>query len=89
MPTRKPGPSIKDPEVYEAVRDDGAGKEKAARIANASAARGRGAVARKGGKAGTYDGWTVTELRSRAAELDIPGRSTMRKSELIHALRNH
>ena len=28
-----PGPSVKDPDVYEALRDDGASKEKAARIA--------------------------------------------------------
>lgn len=34
MPQRKdPGPSVKDPELYEALRDDGASKEKAARIA--------------------------------------------------------
>lgn len=31
------GPSIKDDEQYEALRKDGASKEKAARIANASA----------------------------------------------------
>ncbi|WP_423794389.1 DUF7218 family protein, partial [Micrococcus terreus] len=33
-------PQIKDPEVYEAVRKDGASKEKAARIANAAARDG-------------------------------------------------
>ncbi|HVM51610.1 MAG TPA: hypothetical protein VM262_00305, partial [Acidimicrobiales bacterium] len=41
MPRRRPGPSVKDPEQYEALRDDGMSKEKAARIANASANEGR------------------------------------------------
>ena len=37
MPSKKtPGPSVKDPEMYEALRDDGASKEKAARISNAA-----------------------------------------------------
>ncbi|TWU02540.1 Rho termination factor N-terminal domain-containing protein [Stieleria varia] len=31
---------------------------------------------------------TVDELRNRAAELNIKGRSKMRKSELIEAIRN-
>jgi hypothetical protein len=40
MPQSKPGPSVKDPELYEERRKDGASKEKAARIANAAAADG-------------------------------------------------
>ncbi|MEH6381372.1 MAG: Rho termination factor, partial [Dietzia cercidiphylli] len=36
--------NIKDEKVYEALRDDGASKEKAARIANASAGRSRSEV---------------------------------------------
>ena len=97
MPTKKtkstrkrsPGPSVKDPELYEALRDDGASKEKAARIANAAANTSRSAVGRKGGKSGDYEDWTVAQLRKRAAEIGIPGRSGKRKSELISALRNH
>ena len=84
---RDPGPSVKDAGLNEALRDDGASKEKAARIANAAAARGRRAVARKGGEAKAYEDWTVPELRRRAAELDISGGSTMRKDELVKALR--
>ena len=88
--TRKdPGPSVKDPEVYEALREDGASKEKAARIANASAAQGRSKVGERGGEAADYEDRTVEELRKRAAELDIDGRSSMSKAELIDALRNH
>lgn len=84
-----PGPSVKDPEVYEALRDDGASKEKAARIANAAAAQGRSKVGERGGGASDYEDRTVDELRRRAAELDIEGRSSMTKDELIAALRGH
>ena len=83
------GPSVKDDEKYEKLRDQGAGKEKAARIANASDNEGSSTVGRRGGKAGSYDDWTVEELHDRAAELGIEGRSSMNKSELIEALRNH
>lgn len=41
------------------------------------------------GRAGDYDDWTVVQLRERAAELGIRGRSTMVKAELIEALRDH
>lgn len=83
-----PGPSVKDPELYESLREDGASKEKAARIANAAAASSREEVGSRGGRAGSYEDWTVEELRERAAELDVPGRSTMTKDELIEALRD-
>ncbi|EON25694.1 MULTISPECIES: DUF7218 family protein [Nocardioides] len=90
MPGKKePGPSVKDAEMYEALRDDGASKEKAARIANAAAAEGRSTVGERGGEATDYDDRTVEELRERAAELDIEGRSQMSKDELIEALRHH
>ena len=37
MPGKKsPGPSVKDPELYEKLRDEGNSKEKSARIANAA-----------------------------------------------------
>lgn len=90
MPRRQdPGPSVKDKELYEALRDDGASKEKAARIANAAAATSRSKVGRKGGKAGDYEDMTKDELMSRARRIGIAGRSTMNKAQLIDALRNH
>jgi hypothetical protein len=83
------GATLKNPKLYEDLRDDGASKEKAARISNAVAARGAKAVGRKGGKAGDYDDWTVSKLRARAKELGITGYSGKRKAELISMLRNH
>ena len=81
--------SLKDPELYEELRDDGASKEKAARISNAAARDGRKAVGRRGGESGDYDDWTVAELKKRAKEIGLTGYSRKRKSELISALRNH
>ena len=89
MPGRSPGPSVKDKHLYEELRDEGNSKEKSARIANAAAASSRKKVASKGGESGSYDDWTVAKLRQRAAEIGIEGRSTMKKSELVRALRNH
>jgi Rho termination factor-like protein len=80
--------SIKDPELYEELRDEGNSKQKAARISNAAAARGRSAVGRAGGKSGDMDDWTVAHLRSRAKELGISGYSGKKKAELIKMIRN-
>ena len=89
MPKRDPGPSVKDKEMYEALRDDGASKEKAARISNAAANTSRSAVGRRGASAKDYDERSKPELMQRAKDLGIRGRSSMSKSELIDALRNH
>ena len=81
--------SLKKPDLYEELRDEGASKEKAARISNAAAAEGTSAVGRRGGEAGSYDDWTVDELKERAKELDIEGYSDKNKHELIDLLRHH
>lgn len=88
MPGSKHGPSVKDPEQYEALRDDGMSKQKAARIANASASEGRSSVGRRGGKGGSYEDRTKQELYDKAKQVGIEGRSGMSKKELISALRN-
>ena len=83
------GPSVKDPEMYEELRDDGMSKEKAARISNAADNDGRSSVGRRGGHAESYEDRTKDELLDRAREIGIEGRSKMTKDELIDALRNH
>jgi hypothetical protein len=83
------GPSVKDDRVYEKLRKSGDSKEKAARIANASANEGRSRVSRRGGRSGRYEDMPVDELRKRAAKVGIEGRSKMKKRELVSALRNH
>jgi hypothetical protein len=80
---------VKDKKMYESLREDGASKEKAARIANAAAASSRSAVGRKGGRSGDYEDWTKQDLLKRAREIGIDGRSKMDKGELVKALRNH
>ena len=80
---------VKDPELYEKLRDEGNSKEKSARIANAAAKRGRSAVGRKGGTSADYEDWSVGDLRGRAKELGLSGYSGKRKSELISMLREH
>ena len=85
MPTKGPGPGVKDSKQYEALRRQGESKEKAARIANSD----RKSTARKGGKSGSYDDWTKQDLQKRAGEIGIEGRSKMSKGELVNALRNH
>ncbi len=89
MPGRSPGPSVKDDEMYEKLRREGNSKEKAARIANSAAGSSRHRVGRRGGTSQSYEDWTVDDLRKRASDLDIEGRSKMNKGELIDALRHH
>lgn len=84
-----PNSSIKNEKMYEELREDGASKEKAARISNAAANEGKSEVGKKGGKAGSYDDWTVADLKKRAKELGLTGYSDMKKDDLIDALRNH
>ncbi len=84
-----PQPELKDEKLYEKLRDEGASKEKAARISNAAARDGRKTVGRRGGESGSYEDWTVPELRKRAKEIGLEGYSGKRKAELIKMLRDH
>ena len=84
-----PRSSIKDERQYEALRDKGASKQKAARIANSSAGSSRSSTGRKGGKSAKYEDWSKQDLYDKAKQVGIEGRSSMSKSDLVDALRNH
>lgn len=88
MPQNRAPNSLKNPDLYEELREKGDSKQKAARISNAVARDGAKAVGSRGGASGSYDDWTVPELRTRAKELGIRGYSGKRKSELIDMLRD-
>jgi hypothetical protein len=84
-----PNSSIKNEKMYEDLRGQGNSKEKAARISNAAAARGKSSVGRKGGESGSYEDWNVGDLKKRAKELGITGYSHLTKDKLVAKLRNH
>lgn len=56
-------------------------------VETAEAAMSAAADEVRSGPSGPYENWTKDELYDRAQELDIDGRSTMNKDELIEALR--
>ena len=85
MAKKDHGPSVKDDERYEKLRQKGESKEKAARIANTP----RSGAGERGGESGSYEDWSKKDLQERAKEIGIEGRSKMDKGELIDALRNH
>jgi len=78
------GSSIKNDKQYEKLREKGASKQKAARIANADTK----STSRKGGKADKYEEWSKDDLQKKAKQVGIEGRSKMNKGELAKALRN-
>ncbi len=85
--TRDHGPQIKDDATYEALREQGASKGKAARIANARANPDMH-PSRDGGHAAPYEERSKAELYGQAKRIGIEGRSRMSKGELIEALRD-
>ncbi len=82
MPNKRMN-SIKDKDKYEALRDKGMSKEKAARISNTPDA------SQKGGKASKLDERSKDDLYQEAKKIGIEGRSKMNKSDLINAIRHH
>ena len=77
------GSSVKDDEQYEALRREGASKEKAARIANAKAA---GTLAHRGTQ---LEDRSKADLMKEAREIGIEGRSKLDKAGLVKAIRGH
>ncbi|NLS26587.1 hypothetical protein S2M10_15710 [Sphingomonas sp. S2M10] len=77
------GAQIKNDDLYEKLRDEGASKEKAARIANAQA---NGSLDSGDGR---LEDRTKADLYDEAREIGIEGRSKMDKDTLIEAIRKH
>jgi hypothetical protein len=91
---KDPGPRIKDKDLYERLRGAGVSRKistrvanSTARIANSAAKVSRKKAAKRGGAARSYDDWKVPDLRRRAKQVGIAGRSAMTKKQLIKALR--
>lgn len=84
-----PRGQIKDEKMYTELRKKGESKQKSARIANAAAGSSRSRVGKRGGSSPSYSEWSKEALVKRARELGISGRSSMNKSQLVSALRNH
>ncbi|WP_092808353.1 DUF7218 family protein [Rhodococcus globerulus] len=89
MPQKSSQPQLQDQDLYAKLREKGDSKEKAARISNAAANRGRSGVGKSGGQSPPYEDWTVKDLKSRAKELDLHNYSKLQKEELIDLLRHH
>ena len=77
------GAQIKNDGLYEKLRDEGASKEKAARIANEQA---NGSLDSGGG---TLEDRSKAALYDEAREIGIEGRSKMDKAALVKAIRKH
>jgi hypothetical protein len=78
-----PSPQIKNEKLYDKLREDGASKEKAARISNAKEA---GTLDHKGTR---LEDRSKDELYDEAKDIGIERRSTMGKDELVKAIRDH
>jgi hypothetical protein len=85
---KDPKSKVKDKGLYERLRGAGASKKTSARVANNTVTASRKKGGKRGGAAGSYDDWKVPDLRRRAKQVGITGRSTMTKKQLIKALRS-
>ena len=82
-------PASGDDELYEKVREQGGQqgeggphrKRRREHLPQGGRSQGR--------KSRAYEDWTVGDLRKRAGEIGIDGRSKMNKAKLVKALRNH
>lgn len=87
MAKNDPGSKVKDKGLYEQLRGAGLSKKKSTKVANSAASTSRKQAAQRGGKAGSYDNWTVPDLQRRAKQVGIKNRSAMTKKQLVKALR--
>jgi len=86
MPKRKveDRPTIINDHQYEALREQGMSKQKAARIANSDP---KEMAQNRKNPGASYEEWTKADLLKKAADVEIRGRSSMNKGDLVKALR--
>jgi hypothetical protein len=87
MAQTKASTSVKDKALYKRLRNLGVSVKESTRVANAGAKTSRKKASQRGGAATSYANWKVPELRRRAKQAGVKGRSTMNKKQLIKALR--
>jgi hypothetical protein len=83
--------TAKAKKIYEQLRDAGLSKKKSVRVAKIL---GRPATkpatkkaTKRAGAHPSYEKWKVADLRNKAKQAGVPGRSTMTKKQLVKALR--
>ena len=87
MAQTKARTNVKDKALYKRLRNLGVSVKESARVANTSAKASRKKTSPHGGAATSYADWKVPQLRRRAKQVGIKGRSTMNKKQLVKALR--
>jgi Rho termination factor, N-terminal domain len=87
MAQTKTKTSVKDKALYKRLRNLGVSVKESTRVANAGAKTSRKKTSQHGGAASPYADWKVPQLRRRAKQVGIKGRSTMNKKQLVKALR--
>jgi hypothetical protein len=87
MVAKKAPTGVKNKTLYRRLRNLGVSTKESARVANASVKTPSKKASARGGAAGSYANWKVSELRARAKKAGIKGRSTMNKKQLVRALR--
>jgi hypothetical protein len=87
MPKGNDGPSVNGSRLYKALRSEGIKKAKAARIAKVVGGPSGRTTSTRGRRSDAYDKWTKLDLLARARKVGVKGRSSMKKDELVKALR--
>ena len=87
MVAKKAGTGVKNKALYKRLRNLGVSAKESARVARASIKTPSKKASARGGAASSYDNLKVPELQRRAKKAGIKGRSTMKKKQLVKALR--
>jgi Rho termination factor-like protein len=83
----KAGTGVKNKALYKRLRNLGVSVKESTRVANSSAKASGKRASQPSGAASSFANLKVPELRRRAKQAGVKGRSTMNKKQLIKALR--